>query len=77
MVASRLKPSLKSALHLTRQFKMIQCLLLFILLTEQTGEKHGVSISAGSVSACFCIDLHVAETALFSSFFLYTKIQLY
>lgn len=47
---------------------MIQHLLLFILLTEQTGEKHGVSTSPGSVSACFCIDLHVAETALFSLF---------
>lgn len=47
---------------------MIQCLLLFILLTEQTGEKHGVSIWPVSVSACFCIDLHVSETALFSLF---------
>lgn len=45
---------------------MIQCLLLFILLTEQRGKRHGVSILPGSVSACFCIDLHVAETALFS-----------
>lgn len=47
---------------------MIQCLLLFILLTEQAGEKNGVSISPGSVNACFCIDLHVTKTALFSVF---------
>lgn len=47
---------------------MIQCLLLFILLTEQSGEKNGVSISPGSVNACFYIDLHVAKTDLFSVF---------